>query len=395
MRECDFCGTPIENPAATVCEVCGSAVPGAEPVAPPPPSPAPEPPAPVAPEPSRYEPSQTAASAETRARLAKMLAEQEPPPPVVASAASAESLLDAAEAVRAELSAPPPAPELEEQKDDDDSFVFEAAAPGDAGAATVVAATPPPAPEPDGEATVVAGFATPAAAPEEDKTMIAPPRPIRPPSADAGGPMSRGPVGPDDATLVSDEPGGGPQPASAPFGMNAPGSLAGRDEDMADTPTIVPGFGAPAMPESLCPGCGMANGPDSAFCIRCGGSLRAPAANQRPSAAAPLPPPPMPEAPPATAICGECGAENDPGSRFCIQCGGRVGGVVPRWRGPQVPRRLKQRARPIHLGARRRHGPPLRRGQLQILRHRRLPYARLPAVWTRLAASGPWSPARR
>ena len=89
VRECDFCGTPIENTAATVCEVCGSAVPGAEPVAPPPPPPErdPEPPAPVAPEPSRYEPSQTAASAETRARLAKMLAEQEPPPPVLASAA--------------------------------------------------------------------------------------------------------------------------------------------------------------------------------------------------------------------------------------------------------------------------------------------------------------------
>lgn len=149
--------------------------------------------------------------------------------------------------------------------------------------------------------------------------------------------MARGPVGPDDETLVSDEPGGGPRPAAAPFGIAAPGSLAKDDVDMADAPTIVPGFGAPAMSQAMCPKCGMANGADAAFCIRCGGSLRGPAAAPRPAAAAPLPPPPMPVPPPATAICGQCGAENDPGSRFCIQCGGQVGGVAAAPRPPAAP----------------------------------------------------------
>ena len=102
VRECDFCGTPIENPAATVCEVCGSAVPGAETAAPPPPAPEPEPPAAAEPEPPRYEPSQTAASAETRARIAEMMAAQAAPPhpaPVPEPPApGAESLREAAEA---------------------------------------------------------------------------------------------------------------------------------------------------------------------------------------------------------------------------------------------------------------------------------------------------------
>jgi hypothetical protein len=58
-----------------------------------------------------------------------------------------------------------------------------------------------------------------------------------------------------------------------------------------------------AQRERTCPGCGTENEPETKFCRECGAKLGAPAA----------------------VFCPQCGAECGPGRRFCGECGAPIG----------------------------------------------------------------------
>ena len=57
------------------------------------------------------------------------------------------------------------------------------------------------------------------------------------------------------------------------------------------------------MKERTCPGCGAENEPGTKFCRECGTKMGAPAA----------------------AFCPECGAKCEPGRKFCGECGAQLG----------------------------------------------------------------------
>jgi ribosomal protein L40E len=58
-----------------------------------------------------------------------------------------------------------------------------------------------------------------------------------------------------------------------------------------------------ALRERTCPGCGAENEPGTKFCRECGAKLGAPAAS----------------------FCPQCGAKSEPGRRFCGECGAQLG----------------------------------------------------------------------
>ncbi len=75
-----------------------------------------------------------------------------------------------------------------------------------------------------------------------------------------------------------------------------------RAENEAEKAAAAPQPAVPAGP--VCPGCGAANDPGTKFCRECGAKLE-PAA-------------------PAAAFCPGCGAQVPAGNKFCPQCGQRM-----------------------------------------------------------------------
>lgn len=90
-----------------------------------------------------------------------------------------------------------------------------------------------------------------------------------------------------------------------------------------------------------CPACGAAVDKNMRFCTSCGNPMSV--AAPQPAPAAPVAPPPAPVAPPPAPVapvapppvepaaapaankCPACGAELEPGSIFCTQCGAKLG----------------------------------------------------------------------
>jgi hypothetical protein len=122
------------------------------------------------------------------------------------------------------------------------------------------------------------------------------------------------------------------QPDGASFCDKCGASLAGA--------TAVPqGLGAvpgvPAGGAAVCPACGAPVTPGEAFCDSCGAALSQTPVAAPPQVAPPVAPPVMPTAAPAVgapAVCPICGSALAPGSAFCDMCGNPVAAA-----GPQVP----------------------------------------------------------
>ena len=84
-----------------------------------------------------------------------------------------------------------------------------------------------------------------------------------------------------------------------------------RAENEAAKAAAAAAAAAPVVPAApagglVCPACGTANNPGVKFCQNCGGKLEAP--------------PPAP----AGVTCVVCGVANDPGTKFCRECGAKL-----------------------------------------------------------------------
>ncbi|GAB4319197.1 MAG: hypothetical protein Kow0069_22680 [Promethearchaeota archaeon] len=75
----------------------------------------------------------------------------------------------------------------------------------------------------------------------------------------------------------------------------------------------------PAGGELACPKCGHANPPDSRFCLECGNKLGA-----APPTAAPASAPAAATPAGGELACPKCGHANPPDSRFCLECGNKL-----------------------------------------------------------------------
>ncbi|RRR68022.1 MAG: zinc-ribbon domain-containing protein [Candidatus Viridilinea halotolerans] len=77
---------------------------------------------------------------------------------------------------------------------------------------------------------------------------------------------------------------------------------------------------------SMCPTCGAQNDPGNRFCDQCGTRLTAEGPSNPTSPPSPVAPPDMPTA--AAPLCPACGATVLPGEAFCDNCGASLSGAV-------------------------------------------------------------------
>ncbi|MFQ6101535.1 MAG: zinc-ribbon domain-containing protein [Anaerolineae bacterium] len=124
---------------------------------------------------------------------------------------------------------------------------------------------------------------------------------------------------------------GSQQPDGAAFCDDCGAKLGGA-ASAAVPPAAAPPQPAPTALATTCPICGAQVTPGEAFCDNCGAALGQATPAPAQPAAAPTPPPPMAApapAPAAALICANCGAQLEPGSRFCDMCGAPVSAAAP------------------------------------------------------------------
>jgi len=125
------------------------------------------------------------------------------------------------------------------------------------------------------------------------------------------------------------------QPDGAAFCDDC-GAKLGAVAPAAAPPVAVPAQPSPTVIATTCPVCGAPVTPGEAFCDSCGAALGPAAPTPPPQAAVPFPPAPAavpappPVAPPAAApVCPTCGAQLEPGSKFCDMCGTTISAAAP------------------------------------------------------------------